>query len=186
MGEQLVEEVVPELTNDLVENVRVPDVGCNRAFPASGHYPSPRSANAPSFDGRNPTDFLSILKQHGHRAGLTKDELAPYILQYCTKDMKHVMRYLLELSPTANSWAEAEEEINGLYGSEDRPTCFSINNLRSFCVETHAKQVFRRSLGGNWEHHLSQACTILVREGSPSLSAKMGNVPVAGKVIEVL
>jgi hypothetical protein len=32
MGEQLVEEVVPELTNDLVENVRVPDIGCNRAF----------------------------------------------------------------------------------------------------------------------------------------------------------
>jgi hypothetical protein len=33
MGEQLTEKVVPELMNNLVENVCVPDVGCNRAFP---------------------------------------------------------------------------------------------------------------------------------------------------------
>jgi hypothetical protein len=38
-SKQLVEEVVPELTNNLVENIRVPDIGCNRAFPGevSGH-----------------------------------------------------------------------------------------------------------------------------------------------------
>jgi hypothetical protein len=32
MGEQLTKEVVPELTDDLVKNICVPDVGCNRAF----------------------------------------------------------------------------------------------------------------------------------------------------------
>ncbi|KAJ6474946.1 hypothetical protein C8R45DRAFT_834620 [Mycena sanguinolenta] len=104
--------------------------------------PIPRLADAPSFDGSNLTDFLSILKQHGHRAGLTDDELAPYILQYCTEDVKRVVRYLPELGPTATSWAEAEEELKGLYGSEDRPTRFSIDDLRSFCAETHAKQAF--------------------------------------------
>ncbi|KAJ7259778.1 hypothetical protein C8J57DRAFT_1072943 [Mycena rebaudengoi] len=104
--------------------------------------PIPRSADAPSFDGSNLTDFLSILKQHGHRAGLSDDELAPYILQYCTEDVKRVVRYLPELSPNARSWADAEEELKGLYGSEDRPTRFSIDDLRSFCAETHAKQAF--------------------------------------------
>jgi hypothetical protein len=32
MGKQLVEEVVSKLTNDLVENVRMPDVGHDGAF----------------------------------------------------------------------------------------------------------------------------------------------------------
>jgi hypothetical protein len=31
-SEQLTEEVVAELTNDLIKNVHMPDVRCNRAF----------------------------------------------------------------------------------------------------------------------------------------------------------
>jgi hypothetical protein len=31
-GEQFIEEVFPELTNDLIKNVHVPDVGCDGTF----------------------------------------------------------------------------------------------------------------------------------------------------------
>jgi ribosomal protein S3AE len=38
-GKQLIEEVIPELMNNLIENVCVPDIRCNRTFPGevSGH-----------------------------------------------------------------------------------------------------------------------------------------------------
>ncbi|KAF8210878.1 hypothetical protein K438DRAFT_1959092 [Mycena galopus ATCC 62051] len=113
----------------------------------------PRLADAPSFDGLNLTDFL-----------------APDILQYCTEDVKHVMRYLPELGPAVSSWADAEEELKGLYGSEDRPIRFSIDDLRSFCAETHARQAFE--MKNNVEIYLCRFMEILGSICQDGLPAK--------------
>ncbi|KAJ7936227.1 hypothetical protein B0H13DRAFT_2303939 [Mycena leptocephala] len=104
--------------------------------------PVPRTPEAPSFDGKRLTDFLSILRQHGQRAGLTDDELTPYILQYCTEDVKNILRFSDELKPSAKSWKDAVEEMQSFYASEDKPVRFSVDNLRQFCNETSAKPPF--------------------------------------------
>ncbi|KAJ7736788.1 hypothetical protein DFH07DRAFT_966771 [Mycena maculata] len=104
--------------------------------------PIPRTSEAPMFDGSGLTEFLSILKQHGACAGLTDDELTPYILQYCTEDVKRVLRYSKELKPTAKDWAEAVEEMKNYYASEDQPARYSVDDLRQFCNETSAKPPF--------------------------------------------
>ena len=106
--------------------------------------PIPRTPEAPSFDGTHLSDFLSILKQHGHRAGLSEDELVPYILQYCTEDVKKVLRFSPELKATASSWTDAVEEMKVYYSSDDKPTFYSVDDLRQFCQETRAQPAFQK------------------------------------------
>jgi hypothetical protein len=104
--------------------------------------PVPRTPEAPSFDGKRLTDFLSILKQHGQRAGMNEDELTPYILQYCTEDVKNILRFSPELGPSARVWDDAVAEMQSFYASEDKPARYSVDDLRQFCNETSAKPPF--------------------------------------------
>ncbi|KAJ7357883.1 hypothetical protein DFH08DRAFT_953090 [Mycena albidolilacea] len=104
--------------------------------------PIPRTSEAPMFDGKRLMEFMSILRQHGLRAGISRDDLVPYILQYCTEDVKNVLRHSPELKPGAHDWAAAEEEMRSFYGSEDQPTLYSVEDLRQFCNETSAKPPF--------------------------------------------
>ncbi|KAJ7204965.1 hypothetical protein GGX14DRAFT_368381 [Mycena pura] len=103
--------------------------------------PIPRTPEAPSFDG---THLSAILKQHGRRAGLSEDELVPYILQYCTEDVKKVLRFSPELKATASSWSDAVEEMKVYYSSDDKPTYYSVDDLRQFCQETRAQPAFQK------------------------------------------
>jgi hypothetical protein len=115
--------------------------------------PVPRTPEAPSFDGKRLTDFLSILRQHGQRAGFTDDELTPYILQYCTEDVKNILRFSDELKPSAKSWKDAVEEMQSFYASEDKPARFSVDDLRQFCNETSAKPPFESKNDAELYYH---------------------------------
>ncbi|KAJ7793394.1 hypothetical protein B0H13DRAFT_2393690 [Mycena leptocephala] len=106
--------------------------------------PRPHSANAPSFDGKNLTDFLDILLRHGEHAGLTPDQLTPILVSYCTPEVQHVVRYLPELQRDARSWHEAVSELRELYGSDDgvsdlrRSTISLAGGRRSVPTSLHA------------------------------------------------
>ncbi len=95
------------------------------------HYVSPSEderltpANADPKDGRSAVirweyvrDFISIIERHGEIAGLSHDKLPPYVIQYCTEEVKRVIRWNDELD--GSDWTKAKELLLSLYGIERR------------------------------------------------------------------
>jgi hypothetical protein len=80
------------------------------------------TANAPTFDGKNVSQFLKILQQHGRNAQLEDDDLLSYIIPYCTDDVQRVLRYSDEVEGTTATWKSASEFLVELYGAEDKTT----------------------------------------------------------------
>ncbi|KAJ7292192.1 hypothetical protein C8J57DRAFT_1492681 [Mycena rebaudengoi] len=105
--------------------------------------PRPRSATAPSFDGKNLSDFLDILIRHGEHAGLTPDQLTPIIISYCTPEVQRVVRYLPELQRDARSWDDAVFELRDLYSSDDGVVTYTIADLHDLCSRTCVGPPFR-------------------------------------------
>ncbi|KAJ7429332.1 hypothetical protein FB451DRAFT_1519524 [Mycena latifolia] len=108
--------------------------------------PIPRTPNAPYFNGKYVTDFLTVLVQHGANAGITDmDALVPYILQYSSDEVKDLIRYLEEFDPEApnKSWTAAKESLLLLYGQAEEPPNYSESMLREFCRERSAKSPFK-------------------------------------------
>ncbi|KAJ6531531.1 hypothetical protein DFH09DRAFT_1183382 [Mycena vulgaris] len=90
--------------------------------------PRPRSVNAPSFDGKNLSDFLDILLPH------------PIIVSYCTPE--RVVSYLPELQRDVRIWDDAVSELRDLYGSDDVVT-YTIADLHDLCSRTCVGPPFR-------------------------------------------
>ncbi|KAJ7683267.1 hypothetical protein B0H14DRAFT_3060036 [Mycena olivaceomarginata] len=105
--------------------------------------PRPRSADAPSFDGTNLTNFLDVLSRHGEHAGLDLDGLAPLIVAYCTPDVQRVILHVPELQRNARSWRDAVSELRSLYGSLDNPVTYTIADLHQFCRGSCSGPPFR-------------------------------------------
>lgn len=105
--------------------------------------PRPRSANAPTFDGKNLTDFLDLLLRHGEHAGLTPDQLTPIIVAYCTPEVQQVVRYSPELQRDARSWHDAVSELREFYGCDDSIGTYTIADLHELCRGTCVGPPFR-------------------------------------------
>ncbi|KAJ7131598.1 hypothetical protein C8R43DRAFT_1207644 [Mycena crocata] len=105
--------------------------------------PRPTSTNAPCFDGRNLTDFLTILLRYGEYAALSPDQLTPLIVAYCTPEVQRVIRHIPELQRDAKSWQDAVRELRALYSSEDTIATYTITDLQALCRETCRGLPFR-------------------------------------------
>ncbi|KAJ7443416.1 hypothetical protein B0H11DRAFT_2345117 [Mycena galericulata] len=108
--------------------------------------PIPRTPNAPHFNGKYLTDFLTVLVQHGTNAGITDlDTLVPYILQYSSDEVKDLIRYLPEFDPDENNktFKAAKETLQLLYGQADEPPNFTEAMLRDFCRDQSAKSSYK-------------------------------------------
>ena len=89
--------------------------------------PIPRTVGAPLFDGKYVREFISIIERHGAIAGLGSNQLPPYVLQYCSTEVKKVIQWSEELDGT--NWDAVKELLIGLYGSSDKPTPVTIDDL---------------------------------------------------------
>ncbi|KAJ7715510.1 hypothetical protein DFH07DRAFT_762754 [Mycena maculata] len=107
--------------------------------------PIPRTPNAPHFNGKYVTDFLTLITQHGSNAGVTDlDDLVPYIVQYSSDAVKDLIRYIPEFDPELpkKTWAAAEKALFLLYGHAEETPDYSEAMLRDFCQERSAKSPF--------------------------------------------
>ena len=106
--------------------------------------PIPRTVGAPLFDGKYVREFISIIERHGAIAGLVSSQLPAYILQYCSTEVKKVIRWSEELDGT--NWDAVKELLIGLYGSSDKPTPVTIDDLQDFIKETRSHREFTRQV----------------------------------------
>jgi len=104
--------------------------------------PIPRTVGAPLFDGKYVRKFISIIERHGAIAGLVSTQLPAYVLQYCSTEVKKVIRWSEELDGT--DWDAVKELLIGLYGSSDEPTPVTIDDLRDFIKETRSRREFTK------------------------------------------
>ena len=102
----------------------------------------PRMVGALLFDRKYVREFISIIKQHGTIVGLGSNQLPPYVLQYCSTEVKKVIRWSEELD--GMNWDTVKELLIGLYGSSDELTPVTIDDLWDFVKETHSHQEFMR------------------------------------------
>ncbi|KAJ7722484.1 hypothetical protein DFH07DRAFT_971908 [Mycena maculata] len=108
--------------------------------------PIPRTTNAPLFNGKFVTDFLSLLTQHGANAGITDlDDLVPYIVQYSSDEVKDLIHYLPEFDPdeTTKTYKAAKDALMLLYGQADEPPNFTESMLCDFCQDQSAKSPYK-------------------------------------------
>lgn len=87
-------------------------------------------------------DFISIIERHGEIAGLSNDKLPPYVIQYCSEEVKRVIRWNDELD--GSDWGNVKELLTSLYGSSDEPSSVTIDHLRDFVKEARGKRDFTK------------------------------------------
>ncbi|KAJ7355170.1 hypothetical protein DFH08DRAFT_1051912 [Mycena albidolilacea] len=107
------------------------------------------TANAPHFNGKYLTDFLTVLVQHGANAGITDlDRLVPYILQYSSDEVKDLIRYLPEFDPDEpnKTFPAAKTQLRLLYSQGDEPPSYTETMLRDFCRDQSAKSPFKNKV----------------------------------------
>lgn len=105
------------------------------------YMPIPHSKDAPLFKGKFVTDFLNVIKAHGKAAGIAEDDLPPLISQYCSDEVKAVLRYSTQLKK-GSTWAVAEEHMLSLYGADDEPPPVQPSTVITFCGQTSALEAF--------------------------------------------
>ncbi|EIM79438.1 uncharacterized protein STEHIDRAFT_163628 [Stereum hirsutum FP-91666 SS1] len=115
--------------------------GLSTAVAVVRYMPIPHSKDAPLFTGKFVTDFLNIVKAHGKAAGVPEDDLPPLIAQYCSDEVKAVLRYSDQLKKGAR-WSEAEEHMLSLYGADDEPPPVQPSTVISFCGQTSVLEAF--------------------------------------------
>ena len=128
--------------------------------------PIPGTANAPSFNGRYPWDFLLKIELHGRAAGIVdKDLLVDYIYDYSTDDTKAQIRYLPEFDQevTGKTWADAKTMLIALYGSSDALPRVTEAQLTEFCTEQSAKAPFpnKKTLENYYRNFLALATPLV-------------------------
>ncbi|KAJ7195851.1 hypothetical protein B0H12DRAFT_1331738 [Mycena haematopus] len=107
------------------------------------------TANAPYFNGKYLTDFLTVLVQHGSNAGITDlNDLVPYILHYSSDEVKDLIRYMPEFDPdeTGKTYSAAKTQLLLLFGQADQPPNYTESMLRDFCREHSAKSPFKNKM----------------------------------------
>ncbi len=128
--------------------------------------PIPGTANAPSFNGRYPRDFLSKIELHGRAAGIVdKDLLVDYIYDYSTDDTKAQIRYLPEFDREVigKTWADAKTMLIALYGSSDAPPRVTEAQLTEFCADQSSKAPFanKKALENYYRNFLAIAAPLV-------------------------
>ncbi|KAF8984410.1 hypothetical protein BDQ17DRAFT_1437061 [Cyathus striatus] len=104
--------------------------------------PVPRSVGSPNFDGHYVHDFILTIERIGTNAGLATFELPSIVLQYCSDDVKKVIRYADELQGI--SWPNTKLLLIGLYESNDEPPRATMNQLRDFIRKSSTQKDFTR------------------------------------------
>lgn len=109
------------------------------------YMPIPHSRDAPLFTGKFVSDFLSTLKSHGTAAGLSEDDLPPLIHQYCSDDVKSVLRYSKALQ-AGSTWVKAVEHMKNLYGAGDEPPLVQPSIVIAYCSQMSKLERFATRL----------------------------------------
>ncbi|KAJ3816580.1 hypothetical protein F5880DRAFT_231759, partial [Lentinula raphanica] len=120
--------------SDALYNLRVP-------------MPIPRTPSAPLFNGRYIDDFLEQIILHATQAGETdKNKMVKYIVSYSSDQVKDTIRFMdeFDLDNPAISWEAAKDALKSLYGSRDKPTEYTEEELKEFCKERSAKFSFSK------------------------------------------
>ncbi|KAJ3779603.1 hypothetical protein GGU10DRAFT_382183, partial [Lentinula aff. detonsa] len=110
--------------------------------------PIPRTPSAPLFNGKYLNDFLEQIVLHANQAGETdKDQMVKYILSYSSDLVKDTIRFMDEFDPTNTSitWDNAKDALRSLYGSYDKPTDYTQEELKEFCKDQSAKSPFSKN-----------------------------------------
>ncbi|KAJ3745973.1 hypothetical protein DFH05DRAFT_1458361 [Lentinula detonsa] len=110
--------------------------------------PIPRTPSAPLFNGKYLNDFLEQIILHANQAGETnKDQMVKYILSYSSDLVKDTIRFMDEFDPTNTSitWDNAKDALRSLYGSYDKPTDYTQEELKEFCKDQSAKSPFSKN-----------------------------------------
>ncbi|KAJ3749851.1 hypothetical protein DFH05DRAFT_1517963 [Lentinula detonsa] len=110
--------------------------------------PIPRTPSAPLFNGKYLNDFLEQIVLHANQAGETdKDQMVKYILSYSSDLVKDTIRFMDEFDTTNTSitWDKAKEALRSLYGSYDKPTDYTQEELKEFCKDQSAKSLFSKN-----------------------------------------
>ncbi|KAJ3739185.1 hypothetical protein DFH05DRAFT_1530459 [Lentinula detonsa] len=110
--------------------------------------PIPRTPSAPLFNGKYLDDFLEQIVLHANQAGETeKDRMVKYILSYSSDMVKDTIRFMEEFDPKKSdpSWTDARNALLSLYGSYDRPTDYTVEELKEFCRDQSAKSSFAKT-----------------------------------------
>ncbi|PPQ90076.1 hypothetical protein CVT25_012025 [Psilocybe cyanescens] len=115
---------MPVVNNDMAGGTH------SQVFTQIKPMPILRTSGAPTFDGKYVNDFLSIIECHDSAAGLPLSELPKYIVQYCTDEVKQVIRFCKELS--GSDWDKVKELLLELYGSNNEPVKATLKSLRSY------------------------------------------------------
>ncbi|KAJ3740280.1 hypothetical protein DFH05DRAFT_1529593 [Lentinula detonsa] len=104
--------------------------------------PIPRTPSAPLFNGRYIEDFLEQIILHATQAGESdKDRMVKYMVSYSSDQVKDTIRFMdeFDLDGPSLSWDVAKEVLKSLYGSRDKPTEYTEEELKEFCKERSAK-----------------------------------------------
>ncbi|KAJ3743875.1 hypothetical protein DFH05DRAFT_1524882 [Lentinula detonsa] len=104
--------------------------------------PIPRTPSAPHFNGWYINDFLEQIVLHATQSGETdKSQMVKYIITYSSDQVKDTIRFMDQFDPNNPnvSWEAAKEALMNLYGSRDKPTEYSEDELREFCRDRSAK-----------------------------------------------
>ena len=101
--------------------------------------------NAPYFDKKNVRHFLQIIERHGANAGITdQDEFIPYVLEYCSDEVRNTIRYLPEFDEDESGkiWKAAKDTLIDFYGSADDVPSETEEDLKNYCREYSRKPAF--------------------------------------------
>ncbi|KAJ3994436.1 hypothetical protein F5050DRAFT_1696149 [Lentinula boryana] len=131
--------------------------------------PIPRTPSAPHFNGWYIEDFLQQIILHATAAGETdQNQMVKYIVMYSSDQVKETIRYMPFFNadnPNA-SWETAKEVLKRLYGTRDKPTEYTEEELKEFCRDCAAKSSFNKleELEKYYRDFIAVATSLLSKE----------------------
>ncbi|KAJ3736025.1 hypothetical protein DFJ43DRAFT_1221229 [Lentinula guzmanii] len=131
--------------------------------------PIPRTPSAPHFNGWYIEDFLQQIVLHATTAGETDmDRMVKYIVMYSSDQVKETIRYMPFFNaddPNA-TWETAKEVLKRLYGTRDKPTEYTEDELKDFCRDRAAKSSYTRleDLEKYYRDFIAVATSLLSKE----------------------
>ncbi|KAJ3740104.1 hypothetical protein DFH05DRAFT_1529390 [Lentinula detonsa] len=131
--------------------------------------PIPRTPLAPHFNGWYIEDVLQQIILHATAAGETdQNQMVKYIVMYSSDQVKETIRYMPFFNadnPNA-SWETAKEVLKRLYGTRDKPTEYTEEELKEFCRDCAAKSSFNKlkDLEKYYRDFIAVATSLLSKE----------------------
>nr|AAZ28941.1 Gag [Phanerochaete chrysosporium RP-78] len=102
--------------------------------------PLPGAKGAPHFTGKNVRRFVEAIELTGKAAGLSEHEMPPLLLRYSSRDVRETMAGEGSVM-NGNDWSKAKGMLIFYYGSRDRDTRRTAEELRSFSKKSSRKKV---------------------------------------------